>query len=81
PPSVWWARHGSDKWFILLWRHGWWIPRLRLGPPTLRLCPGSWLSRLHHRPTSSTGLPRPSGSALVGHRPAIASGLHSSTTP
>ncbi|KAL0191148.1 hypothetical protein M9458_013846, partial [Cirrhinus mrigala] len=40
--------------------------------------PGSLVSTIARWPTSSTGLPSPSGSALVGRRPAIASGLHSS---
>ncbi|KAL0190472.1 hypothetical protein M9458_013170, partial [Cirrhinus mrigala] len=84
PPPVKWARRGSASFHR---RHGWRIPQLRLqpqspelrlGPPTLRLHHGSQLPRLHRRPTSSTGLPRPSGSALVGCRPAIALGLHSS---
>ncbi|KAI2649884.1 putative lysophospholipase [Labeo rohita] len=41
-------------------------------PPRL-LC--SLVSTVAHQPTSSTGLPHPSGSALVGRCPAIASGL------
>ncbi|KAL0189207.1 hypothetical protein M9458_016306, partial [Cirrhinus mrigala] len=41
--------------------------------------PGSLLFTVAHRTTSSTGLPRPFGSAFVGRRPAIASGLHSSS--
>ncbi|KAI2650139.1 Epiplakin [Labeo rohita] len=39
----------------------------------------SLISTVTRRPTSSTGLPRPSDSALVGRHPAIASGLHYSS--
>ncbi|KAI2649904.1 FRAS1-related extracellular matrix protein 2 [Labeo rohita] len=38
------------------------------------LAPGSLVSTVARQPTSSTGLPCPSGSALVSRRPAIASG-------
>ncbi|XP_058650340.1 proline-rich protein 36-like [Onychostoma macrolepis] len=40
--------------------------------------PSSLVSTVAHHPTGSTGLPRPSGSALVSRRPSAASGLHSS---
>ncbi len=86
PPSVRWDRRGSAS---LHRRRGWRIPclclqplslRLRLGPSTQRLtsAPSSLVSTVTRRPTSSTGLPLPSGSALVGRCPAIISGLRSS---
>ncbi|KAI2657357.1 DNA-directed RNA polymerase II subunit RPB1 [Labeo rohita] len=52
----------------------WTPPRPSGSTPTLSFL----VSNVARRPTSSTGLPRPSGSALIGRRPAIASGLHSS---
>ncbi len=36
----------------------------------------SVLSTMAHQSTSSTGLPRPSGSTLIGRRPALSSGLN-----
>ncbi|KAI2644281.1 Chromatin-remodeling ATPase INO80 [Labeo rohita] len=67
--SVQWVRHGSASFHRY---HGWRFPRLHLQPPSPGLhCPPS--AHQLHRP------PRPSGSALVGHHPAIASGLHSSS--
>ncbi len=42
------------------------------------MAPSSLLSAVAHLPTSSAGLPHPSGSALVWRRPSSASGLHSS---
>ncbi|KTG32329.1 hypothetical protein cypCar_00004939 [Cyprinus carpio] len=44
-------------------------------PSSSTLVPSSLASIATHRSTSSTGLPRPSGYAMVGRRPAIASGL------
>ncbi len=75
PLSVRCEPHGSA---ILQRRRGWSIPHLRLQGPdsaSARRPSGSTVTRLS---ISSTGLPRPSGSALVGRRPAIASGLRSS---
>ncbi len=43
------------------------------------MAPCSLLSAVAHLSTGSAGLPRPSGSALVCHRPSCASGLHSSS--
>ncbi|KAI2661347.1 Serine--tRNA ligase [Labeo rohita] len=42
------------------------------------MAPSSLLFTLARQSTSSTGLPRPSGSALVSHQPSAASGLHAS---
>ncbi|KAL1259112.1 hypothetical protein QQF64_009689 [Cirrhinus molitorella] len=42
------------------------------------MAPSSLISTVARRSTSSTGLPRPYGSAPVSRHPAIASGLHSS---
>ncbi len=84
PLSVRCERRGSA---ILQRRRGWSIPHLRLlGLDSALACrprgstsaPSSLASTVTHRSTSSTGLPHPSGSALVGRRPAIASGLLSS---
>ncbi len=47
-------------------------------PSGFTSAPSSLASTVIHRSSSSTGLPRPSGSALVRRRPAIASGLLSS---
>ncbi|XP_016135604.1 leucine-rich repeat extensin-like protein 5 [Sinocyclocheilus grahami] len=49
-----------------------------LRPIGYALAPSSLVSTVARNPTSSTGLPRPSGSALVSCRPSAASGLHSS---
>ncbi|KAL0203392.1 hypothetical protein M9458_001410, partial [Cirrhinus mrigala] len=55
----------------------WTLPRpFRLSDFTPAL--SSLVSTVAHWSTSSTGLYHPSGSALVGRRPVIASGLHSS---
>ncbi len=51
---------------------------LVLRPIGSALAPSSHVSTVAHYPTSSTGLPRPSSSALVSCRPSAASGLHSS---
>ncbi|KAL0177391.1 hypothetical protein M9458_026285, partial [Cirrhinus mrigala] len=58
--------------------------------PTIQSPPASWhplsppllinhslFSTMPRQSTSSTGLPCPSSSALVSHRPSAASGLHS----
>ncbi|KAL1276944.1 hypothetical protein QQF64_023617 [Cirrhinus molitorella] len=42
------------------------------------MAPSSLISTVARRSTSSTGLPRPYGSAPVSRHPAITSGLHSS---
>ncbi len=42
------------------------------------MAPSSLISTVARQSTSSAGLPRPSGSTLVSHRPSTASGLHSS---
>ncbi len=47
-------------------------------PSGSTLAPSSLVSTVAHQSTSSTRLPRPSGSTLVGHQPALSSGLHSS---
>ncbi len=57
-----------------------WVPDSvsALRPCRSTLAPSSLLSALARQSTSSAGLPRPSGYALVCHRPSAASGLHSS---
>ncbi|KAL1253315.1 hypothetical protein QQF64_018008, partial [Cirrhinus molitorella] len=49
-----------------------------LQPCGCTMAPSSLISTVARRSTSSTGLPRPYGSAPVCRHPAIASGLHSS---
>ncbi|KAI2645558.1 Opioid growth factor receptor [Labeo rohita] len=80
PPPVQWARCGSASFHRC---QGWRIPQLRLQlqSPELRgstTALSALVSIVAHRSTSSTGLPRLSGSALVGRRLFITSGLCSS---
>ncbi len=52
-----------------------WTPPWPIGST---MAPSSLLSTVAHLSTGYAGLPHPSGSALVCHRPSCASGLHSS---